>query len=210
MIKAVLFDIGGVMTDSMTAAMDELSRLTGATPGDIAEVIFGGYGVGSGNPWHRVELGELALSDFVDLARRTHGARVGTLDAALMIQVFGQLRVHPEMVEAVRAVRRRGIRTAAVTNNARELAEIWRTAVFADDLFDLVVDSSEVGLRKPDPAIFELTLDKLGVLAEEAILLDDMAVNCDAAAALGIRPLLVSADPAAVAAELEALLDEVR
>lgn len=208
MIKAVLFDIGGVMTDSMAAAMDRLSRLTGATAQDIAEVIFGGYGVESGNPWHRVELGELALPDFVDQARKVHGDRIGTLDAAVMIQVFGTLRVHPEMLEAVRAVRRRGIRTAAVTNNARELAGIWRAAVFVDDLFDLVVDSSEVGLRKPDPAIFQLTLDKLGVRAEETVLLDDIAVNCDAAEQLGIRPLLVSAQPAAVAAELDALLND--
>ena len=208
MIKAVLFDIGGVMTESMARALSELSRLTGATPRDLAELIFGGYGDRSDNPWHRVERGELAMAAFVEQTRAAHGDRVGALEAEIMIEVFGSLRVHPEMLDAVRAVRRRGLRTAVITNNARELADIWRASVSADELFDLVVDSSEIGLRKPDPAIFRYALDRLGIAAEEAVLLDDMAVNCDAAELLGIRPLLVGADPVAVAAQLDALLSD--
>jgi epoxide hydrolase-like predicted phosphatase len=109
--------------------------------------------------------------------------------------------VCPAMIDAVREVRDAGIRTALLTNNAREWEDEWRALIPVDELFDVVVDSSRVGLRKPDPAIYTLTCDRLGVDAVDCLFIDDLACNVDAAAALGMRTLLCS-DPVDAAGEV--------
>ena len=81
------------------------------------------------------------------------------------------------VVDAVRAVRAAGGRTAVVTNNVRELSHTWRPVLPLDELFDTVVDSCEVGLRKPNPAIYLLACERLGVAPERAVLLDDIESN---------------------------------
>jgi epoxide hydrolase-like predicted phosphatase len=93
-----------------------------------------------------------------------------------------------------------------VTNNAAEFREGWRKSIPVDELFDVVVDSSEEGVRKPDPRIFELTLERLGVEAARSIFLDDFAGNVTAAEALGIKGILVGSDQVEAVAELESLL----
>jgi epoxide hydrolase-like predicted phosphatase len=111
------------------------------------------------------------------------------------------------VVETVRAVRARGVRTAIVTNNVREYGDAWRTLVPVAELFDVVVDSSEEGIRKPDPRIFLLTLERLGVAdPTRVVFLDDFDGNLAAARALGMRTILVGADARPAMAELLALL----
>ena len=112
------------------------------------------------------------------------------------------------MIEAVRAVRARGLRTAIVTNNIREYGDAWRARLAIDELFDLVVDSCEEGVRKPDPAIFHTTLDRLGVDDPgRAVLLDDFEGNLVAARGIGMHGILVGPDPRPALDELAALLD---
>ena len=102
----------------------------------------------------------------------------------------------------------RGLRTAIVTNNIREYGDAWRARIAIDELFDLVVDSCEEGVRKPDPAIFHTTLERLGVSdPARAVFLDDFAGNIAAARALGMHGILVGPDPAPAVAELLTLLD---
>ena len=83
----------------------------------------------------------------------------------------------------MRELRGRGLRTALLTNNVREWEPLWRAKLpEIDELFEVVVDSAFVGLRKPDPAIYELTLERLGgVRAERCVFVDDLDVNCEAA-----------------------------
>ena len=92
------------------------------------------------------------------------------------------------MIDFIAELRRRGTRTALLTNNVREWEPIWRSKLpEVDELFEVVVDSAFVGMRKPDPAIYELTLERLGgVEASDCVFVDDLEVNCEAARALGM------------------------
>ena len=81
------------------------------------------------------------------------------------------------MVDGTRAIRERGFRTALVTNNVKEFGDGWRKMVPVDELFEFVIDSSHVGVRKPDPRIFQLALDRMGLPAGEAVFVDDHPGN---------------------------------
>ncbi len=94
-----------------------------------------------------------------------------------------------------------------ITNNIREYADAWRSLIPVEELFDLVVDSSRVGMRKPNPAIFRLTLERLGGLApERTVFLDDCEGNVKAADSLGMKTVHVRDDISQAIAELDALL----
>jgi len=110
-------------------------------------------------------------------------------------------------VTRVRELRDEGFRTALVTNNVAEFSVHWRAMLPVDELFELVVDSSEVGVRKPDPAIYHLTLDRLGGIApERAVFLDDFPGNVEAASAVGLHGILVGEEPEPAIAALDRLL----
>ena len=115
--------------------------------------------------------------------------------------------VHENVVTRARSLFDGGYKTALVTNNAHEFREHWTKTIPLGELFHEVVDSSEVGVRKPDPRIFELTLERLGGIApEEAVFLDDYPGNVAAAERLGMRGVLVGPDPSKALAELDAIL----
>ncbi len=203
MIEAVLFDFGGVFTASPFEA---------AANARVRDVIFGPYHDDTDHPWHRLERGELTLveareqiielgrsqgldTDPFDLFRRMGEARGGAGEA------------RESFVQRARKLRGAGYRTALVTNNAREFRQAWRRMVPVEEIFEVVVDSSEVGVRKPDPEIFRLALAQLGGVApERAVFLDDHPGNLVAAATLGIRGVLVESDPSGALAALDALL----
>ena len=93
------------------------------------------------------------------------------------------------MIAFIGEQRGRGLRTALLTNNVREWEPLWRAKLpELDDIFEVVVDSAFVGMRKPEARIYELTLERLGggLRAEECLFLDDLEVNCEAAQALGM------------------------
>jgi putative hydrolase of the HAD superfamily len=112
------------------------------------------------------------------------------------------------VVERARAIRSSGIRTALVTNNVVEFGEGWRSLVPVDDLFEVVIDSCHAGVRKPDPRIFALALDALGVAAERCVFLDDHPANVAAAESLGMRGIVVGTDRVAAFDRLDELLAE--
>jgi epoxide hydrolase-like predicted phosphatase len=126
---------------------------------------------------------------------------------------FGRLRgfndriaVHEEVVDRVRSLRAEGYRTALVTNNIRELSSGWRALLPADELFDVVVDSSDVGVRKPNPAIFTIALERLGGIApDRAVFLDDAPGNVAGARAAGLHAIEV-VDAADALRQLDAVL----
>jgi putative hydrolase of the HAD superfamily len=96
------------------------------------------------------------------------------VDAGRLAGLYGQLDVRPRMVERVRSLRAEGYRTAIVTNNVREASDTWRAKLPLDELFDAVVDSCEVGMRKPNPAIYLHALALLDVPPARAVFLDDV------------------------------------
>ncbi len=204
MIEAVLFDFGGVFTASPFDA---------AGSDQMRELIFGPYDQDTEHPWHRLERGELSLAAARELIIAL-GAREGVdSDPFAMFERMGRdgggREARTSFVERTRKLRGSGYHTALVTNNVSEFSRAWRRMVPVDELFEVVVDSSEEGVRKPDPAIFQLTLERLGGIQPEcALFLDDHLGNVVAAEALGIRAIQVEAEPTAALAALDALLAE--
>jgi putative hydrolase of the HAD superfamily len=154
-IAAVLFDFGGVFTGSPFRAIEAYAARQDVEPAVLMEVVFGSYHVDTDHPWHRCERGELGLLEAfaqITAAAEAQGLR---FDAA---ELFGSMADDPFdrtiVVELVRDVRARGIRTAVVTNNVREYGDTWKRMIPVDELFDAVIDSCELGVRKPDPAIY--------------------------------------------------------
>lgn len=210
-IDAVLFDFGGVFTDSPFAALAGLGDELGADPARLMELVFGPYHEDTDHPWHRLERGELDFGRARDLILEL-GRREG-VDAD-PVRVFARMSggsrgAREALVERVRALRAHGVATALVTNNVREFRDTWRRLLPVDELFQTVVDSSEVGVRKPAAGIFRIALERLGGPApERTLFLDDFAGNVQAAERLGIRGFLVEADPGPALAALDGLLPE--
>ena len=118
---------------------------------------------------------------------------------------FAQLQTNPAMIDYLRSLKGRGIRLAMLTNNVAEWEPRWRSMLPVDEIFELVVDSAFVGMRKPEPEIYELTLERMGLTAAECVFVDDIDINCEAASALGMTGVhFVSAEQAI--AEIEAAL----
>ena len=199
-MQAVLFDLTGVLTTSPWPA------LTAAARGDL-ELLVGPYHQDTDHPWHRLERGEIAIDEWLAAVNALAEAAGTTLDLTPMQSLLSTLSVHDDVVAHIRALRADGYRTALVTNNVREGSATWRAMLPVDDLFDIVVDSSSVGMRKPDPAIFLHTLDLLGGIApERAVFLDDVEGNLVGARSAGLRTILVSDPPGPALAELDLVL----
>lgn len=205
---AVLFDFGGVFTASPFTAFEDAARELGAEPGRVLEIVFGPYDADTDHPWHRLERGETSLVDaraeIIALAERAGIA----LDPLLILARMGLRSARREsLVARTRALRSEGYRTALVTNNAREFRDAWRPVLPLDELFDAVVDSSEVGMRKPDPGIYHHARELVGSPpAERCIFLDDFEGNVAAARRLGMAAIRVDEDPASALDALERLL----
>ena len=205
--EAVLFDYGGVFTASPFGAVASFADKLGADPDQLVEIVFGSYETDTDHPWHRLERGEVtageAFESIVEIGRQA-GIVANPVEFFLSM---GRSGIRNEVVDCARGLRADGIKTALVTNNAKEFSRHWRATLPLDDLFDVVVDSSEEGVRKPNPAIFELTLERLGGVAPaSSAFLDDHPGNIAAAEGVGIRGVLVEDDPTGALAELARLV----
>jgi putative hydrolase of the HAD superfamily len=163
---------------------------------------------GGENPLYALERGEITEAEFnahVSAALRETAGR--DIDMAGFKDVFFQaLPANEPMFDHLRALRDDGYRLALLTNNVREWEPLWRSLLPVDEIFEEVVDSAFVGMRKPDPAIYELTLERLGGVApERCVFVDDLDVNVEAARALGMGGV-VFADTEQAIAELDRLL----
>lgn len=208
-IRAVLFDFGGVFTPSPFDGARNYGARIGADPQRVLDLVFGPYHEDTDHPWHRLERGETSLLDARN-AILALGEREGI--AADPFELFASMAnsprgTHDAMLERAHALVARGYRTALVTNNIVEFRDSWRKMLPADALFQVIVDSSEVRMRKPNPAIFQHTLARLGDVApEECLFLDDALSNVEAARRLGIRGVVVKPDLVDALAALDALL----
>ncbi len=207
-IRAVLFDFGGVFTSSPFSVVAEAAAELGAAPERVLGVVFGPYDRDTDHPWHRLERGEVSLREARE-AIMALAAEAGLAfdPLAVLARMAKGGGAREPVIAATRRLRARGLRTALVTNNAREFSAGWRSLIPIAELFDAVIDSSEVGVRKPDPAIFSLALRELGGVApEHAVFLDDFPGNVEAARRLGMHGVLVEDDPSGALAELERLI----
>jgi epoxide hydrolase-like predicted phosphatase len=214
-IEAVIFDYGGVLSTTPFAGIAEFERRMGYPEQSLAQLLFGKGASPQGptdavpdHDWHRLETGRLTLDEFHErLVARSEAALGRPLDLGVYAQFLRDLGVgvHWMMVHRVRELRAEGYRTAILTNNVREWGRYWKGSIPLE-LFDVVVDSCDVGLRKPDPAIFRLTCERLGVAPEACVFLDDTRRHVEAARQMGLQAILVR-DPWDALAELDNILE---
>ncbi|MEY4361990.1 MAG: hypothetical protein RL391_1296 [Actinomycetota bacterium] len=198
-VKTVIFDLGGVLSLS-GRPVDLIRRFPDHDPDEVIKVMMGDYGSDSDHPWHRLERGEISMDEY----RSGIGELVAAAGLRMRQATPEESSARPgsnfefvrsdAMHQLVIDLRAAGCRTGVLTNNIREFRERWRELMDFDSLFDTVVDSHEVGLRKPNPAIYHLTLERLGSSPGESAFLDDVHSNVEAATRLGMHGILVGND----------------
>jgi epoxide hydrolase-like predicted phosphatase len=197
---AVLFDVGGVVVGSPLEAIAAYEHEHGIPAGAINRIV---VATGAGGAWSRLERGELDLETFYpvfDADCAAAGCRISA--RALMARVAEVTLPRPAMLDAIRRIRERGVAVGAITNNW--ITEDEGTGVLRPH-FDVFIESAVVGIRKPDPRIFEIACRELSIAPRDAIFLDDIGSNLKTARALGMTTIKVG-DADAALAELEALL----
>ncbi len=186
MSRVLISDFGGVLTSPLEAGFLAYQEESGVTLAELGRAMAGAAEEHGDQPLFQLERGEITEAEF---RARIEAHLERDFDLARLIELsIKRVESNTPMVEFVRELRADGVRAALLTNNVREWESLWRSAL-VDDLFEVVVVSAEVGLRKPDPAIYTLTLERLGdsVSAEDCVFVDDLEINCEAALALGMQ-----------------------
>ena len=209
MIEAVVFDFGGVFTSSPFTGLQQWHDERGLDAAAGLRAVFGPYDQDTDHPWHRLERGEIALEAAAEQIKVV-GAEMGVeVDLKEMFSAMGGSGgARSDVVDKGLSLRAAGYRTALITNNIAEFADGWKAMIPVDDLFEVIIDSSAVGMRKPDLRIYRMALEQLGVAAERAVFLDDALGNIEAARAVGMHAILVEDDHTGAFAELDRLLIE--
>ena len=226
MIEAVIFDYGGVFSTPLFRGIGDFEARMGYPPGSVLELLFGdkayvgvegaAHRVARALPaesvthdWHRLEVGALTLKEwFAGVQARAPEVLGRDIDMGAYLQFMADMPIgiHWPIVHKARALKAGGTPIALLTNNVAEWGDNWRSTIPVDELFEIVIDSSAVRLRKPDPAIYRLTCDRVGVRPDAAVFLDDNDDNITAARSLGMETVQVGEDPFAAVAELDAIL----
>jgi epoxide hydrolase-like predicted phosphatase len=210
-VEAVLWDVGGVFLPSPFTRIKAHAADEGMDGDQLLELVFGPYHEDTDHPWHQLERGQMTFdacnAALIALAA-DEGMEVDPMKVLMNMGADGLRIVREDVVDAAVRAKAGGRKAAIVTNNIREFSDGWR-GLFddLDAMADVIIDSSAVGLRKPDPAIFHLALQELGGIApERAVFLDDAPGNIAAADALGIHAILVEDDYQPALQELEEAL----
>jgi putative hydrolase of the HAD superfamily len=194
---ALLVDFGGVLTTNMWQGFDEFCRTEGIEQGMVRKLFKNEPGALA--DLRLLETGEIEAAEF----ERRFGARLGVVETeGLITRMFAAVRPEERLISAVRAARAAGVRTGLISNS-------WGTSIYdpeaLEDLFDVAIISGEVGLHKPQPEIYLLAAERLGLEPEECVFVDDLRENVRGAEAVGMTAVL-HRDPDATVARLEELL----
>jgi putative hydrolase of the HAD superfamily len=214
-IEAVLWDFGGVILSSPFESFNKYEEEHGL-PRDFIR------GLNAKNPdanaWAQMERSDVDLATFCRLFEAEAEAAGGTLVGAdVLAMLSGEVR--PQMVEAQRRIKAAGLRQALLTNNFTSDEQAESSALTggpsmgyrrpeveeAMSIYDCVIESSKAGVRKPDPAAYQLVLDTLGLPADAFVYLDDLGINLKPAKAIGMTTIKV-VDPDAALKELSEVL----
>jgi putative hydrolase of the HAD superfamily len=208
-VQAVVSDFGGVLTTPLLGSFAAFTESSGVSLEALGQAMATVAVARGSNPLFDLETGRIGEAEFLDaLAQQLTGLLGRPIDmTGFGERYFANLEPNHDLIAYMRALRGRGYKLAICTNNVREWEPLWRAMVPVEEIFQVVVDSAFVGIRKPEPEIYELTLKQLGVAAPAALLIDDIEINCDAARALGMRAVHFRTSEQAIQ-ETEAALRE--
>jgi len=188
-IEAVISDFGGVLTSPLIESYTAVQESSGVPMEALGKAMAAIMDRDGSHPLFELETGRLSETRFLD---ELSSELTGQLGREVSMHDFGHRffeNLHPNerMLDFMRGLRDQGYKLGICTNNVREWEPLWRAKVPVDEIFSVVVDSAFVGARKPEPRIYEITLERLGVPAQAALLIDDIELNCAAARDLGLR-----------------------
>jgi putative hydrolase of the HAD superfamily len=206
-IEAVVSDFGGVLTTPLLTSFMAVQDEIGISPETLGRAMRAVTEEDGENPLYKMERGEMAEVDFLD--RLSEGLEP-LLDHRPELHRFREIyfqALHPnhEMIALMRELKAAGHRMAMLTNNVKEWEPMWRSMLPVDEIFEIVVDSGFVGCRKPEPRIYELTLQRLGLSAEACLFIDDLPHNVEGAQKAGMTAVHFRDTEQAIAEIREAL-----
>ena len=208
-IRAVICDFGGVLTTPLVGSFMAFQDHTGIPMESLGHALARIEAREGAHPLYELEKGHVTEDAFLASLREELAVELGHVPEMHNFKeiYFDALNPNEEMIAEMASLRASGMRTAMLTNNVREWEPLWRSMLPVDEIFELVVDSAFVGMRKPQPEIYELTLERLrrhdpgalGDLAfDECVFIDDFQVNCEAASALGINAVRFTSNEEAI------------
>ena len=206
-IEAIISDFGGVLTSPLLDSFVAFQDASGISLEELGTAMAAVAMRDGANPLFELETGRMTEAAFLDslAAQLTEQLGADVTLTGFGERYFAHLHPNEHLIGYMRELQERGYRLAICTNNVREWEQRWRAKLPVDEIFDVVVDSAFVGSRKPEPRIYQLTLERLGVSADAALFIDDIEMNCDAARELGIRSIWFRSNEQAIA-EIESVL----
>lgn len=207
-IRFVISDFGGVLTTPLVEVFLAFQNDVGISSEGLGDAMAQLAMQDGDHPLFQLERGRISEREFLAKLERELERE---LDRPVPLHTFrdtyfGVLKPNKPMIEAMRSLKEMGYRMGLLTNNVREWEELWRSMLPVDEIFEEIVDSAFVNMRKPEPEIYELTLERLGAEAPECLFVDDTQVNCEAARDMGFRVVQFQ-DNAQTIAEISAALE---
>jgi putative hydrolase of the HAD superfamily len=187
-IRAVLWDFGGVITTSPFESFARYERDNGLPADFIRGLNAANH---HANAWAKLERSDVDFDEFCDLYEAEALAAGHPIDARAVIGCLSG-DVRPQMVKALEKIKARGLKQACLTNNFVSMSTGnggGRNSVL--DLFDVIVESSRIGVRKPEPRFYQIACSQLGIDPIDAVMLDDLGVNLKPARELGMTTIKV-------------------
>ena len=208
-IEAVISDFGGVLTTPLLSSFMAVQDEIGIAPEDLGKAMRAVTEEDGENPLYALERGEMAEADFLE---RLNDGLEPLLGHRPELHRFREVyfeALHPNqpMIELMRELKAAGKRMAMLTNNVREWEPVWRPMLPVDEIFETVVDSGFVGVRKPEARIYEMTLERLGLPAEACLFVDDLLPNIEGAREAGMAAVHFRDNEQAIA-EIRAALTQ--
>jgi putative hydrolase of the HAD superfamily len=208
-IRAVISDFGGVLTTPLLGSFLAFQDETGIAAEALGVAMQRIAERQGEHPLFELERGRITEVDFLAALRDELTADLGHEPELHRFSeiYFDALDPNEPMIELMRGLRSRGYRMALLTNNVREWEPLWRAMLPVDEIFEVIVDSAFVGLRKPEPEIYELALERIGggVGAADCLFVDDVEHNVIAARELGMKAVHFRSNDQAIR-EIEAAL----
>lgn len=206
-VEAVITDFGGVLTSPLLDSFVGAVESSGISLEELGKAMAAVTERDGTNPLFELETGRMTEAVFLDrLAAQLSEQRGSRVE----LDGFGELYfryLHPNerVIAYMRELRDRGYKLAVCTNNVREWEPRWRAMLPVEEIFDVIVDSAFVGTRKPEPRIYEITLERLGTAPDATVFIDDVDVNCDGARRVGMTAIRFRSTDQAIE-DLEAAL----